>query len=93
MNNRVYTKKKAPKEAVEVGQFLVVDPRVCHGQLTFKGTRLPVNTVLYWLGQGETVEEILADWPYLTRAAITEAVQLASRALIERYAPHDVASC
>ena len=32
-------------------------PRVCHGQeLTFKGTRVPVRTVLVYLAKGETIE-------------------------------------
>ena len=63
---------------VEVGRFLVNDPRVCHGQLIFKGTRVPVETVLYWLAKGKTIESVLEDWPYLVREAIEEAIQLAS---------------
>jgi len=30
----------------EVGQYLISDPEVCHGQLTFKGTRILVRSVL-----------------------------------------------
>jgi uncharacterized protein (DUF433 family) len=70
---------------VEVGEHLVADPCVCHGQLTFRGTRLPVETILHWWGKGKTVESVLRDWPYLTREAITEAVNLASEALTEQY--------
>src|SRR5438552_3241244 len=33
-------------EAIAVGEFLIADPRICHGKLTFKGTRLPVHSVL-----------------------------------------------
>jgi uncharacterized protein (DUF433 family) len=35
--------------AVNLGQFLVIDSRVCHGRLTFRGTRVPVQTVLAFL--------------------------------------------
>ncbi len=31
---------------ISVGKHLVIDPRVCHGALTFRGTRVPVETVL-----------------------------------------------
>src|SRR6266540_6643925 len=31
---------------LEIGHYLVVDPGVCHGKLTFKGTRVPVETIL-----------------------------------------------
>src|SRR5262245_54247263 len=92
MSKPVRTKRKTLRERVEVGHHLIIDPRVCHGQLTFKGTRLPVDTVLYWLGQGETVEQIQADWPYLTDEAIQEAVQLASQALRDRYTLDDKAA-
>src|SRR5947209_17817181 len=57
--------KKPTTEPVEVGKHLVVDPRVCHGQLTFHGTRVPVHTVLVFMSKGWTIEQILADWPEL----------------------------
>ena len=56
--------------AVSVGKHLIIDPRVCHGKLTFKGTRLPVESVFYCLSKGRTIESILEDWPYLRREAV-----------------------
>jgi uncharacterized protein (DUF433 family) len=69
---------------LDVGKHLVVDPRICHGKLTFKGTRVPVGTVLHCLAKGKSMEAILADWPELTWAAVEEAVELAAAALVER---------
>lgn len=63
-----------------VGEFLIVDRRICHGKLTFKGTRVPVETVLSFLAQGETIDEVLEGWPELNRAAIEEAIRLAEAA-------------
>jgi uncharacterized protein (DUF433 family) len=63
---------------ITVGQYLVVDQRICHGKLTFKGTRVPVEAVLSFLAQGETIEEILQSWPELKRAAVEEAIRLAA---------------
>jgi uncharacterized protein (DUF433 family) len=77
---------------VPVGQFLVVHPRVCHGQLTFDGTRVPVETVLVYLAKGDTLEELRASWPEVTREAIGEAIRLATAALVERSAAHARAS-
>lgn len=39
-------------EKVDVGKYIVIDPEICHGQMTFKGTRVPVDTVLTFLGKG-----------------------------------------
>jgi len=70
-------------ERVEIGRYLVSDPEVCHGQLTFKGTRILVETVLSYLAAGRTMEWVLAEWPRLSREAVQEAMQLATAALLE----------
>jgi uncharacterized protein (DUF433 family) len=70
---------------IEVGQYLVIDPDICHGQLTFKGTRIPVDTVLALLAKGYSTEQLLKSYPELSRAAIEEALRLAMDALRTRY--------
>lgn len=71
---------------IEIGSYLVIDPEICHGQMTFKGTRVPVDTVLTFLAKGYTIEQLLRSWPELNRPAIEEAINLASHSLQERYA-------
>lgn len=66
----------------EIGQYLVVDPKICHGKLTFKGTRVPVETVLYFLSTGRSMKSILASWPQLKREAVEESIRLAASALV-----------
>jgi uncharacterized protein (DUF433 family) len=44
---------------------IVVDPLICHGKATFKGTRIPVSVVLDNLAAGLAVEEILLSYPTL----------------------------
>ena len=69
----------------EIGEYLVVDPRVCHGKMTFKGTRVPVETVLTFLAKGDTPEEILAGWPELKWEWVAEAVRVARDTLVKKY--------
>src|SRR5262249_16538403 len=64
--------------AVEVGRYLVADPEVCFGKLTFKGTRVPVQTVLTFLAMGDSIDDVLKSWPQLKREAVVEAMQLAA---------------
>lgn len=73
-------------QRVEVGKYLVIDPEVCHGQMTFKGTRVPVETVLAFLAKGYAVDQLLRSWPELTRPAVEEAILLASESLQTSYA-------
>ena len=69
----------------ELGQYIVADPEICHGQLTFTGTRIMVKSVLEMLASGK-------DWDWIVKAydgrvsrdAIAEAVSLASDALLEK---------
>lgn len=72
-------------QARELGQFVVADPRICHGQLTFRGTRILVADVLEDVAGGMVWQEIVDDcWGRITLEAIAEAVRLAREALLDR---------
>lgn len=64
---------------------ITTNPAVCHGKPVIKGTRVMVGTILGALGAGDSVEQVLADYPTLTRedvqAALTFASRLANREL------------
>jgi uncharacterized protein (DUF433 family) len=63
----------------------MIHPGVCFGKMVFRGTRVPVKTVLTYLAMGETINDILAGWPELKREAVREAIELAAAALQNRY--------
>lgn len=48
-------------ERREVGQYLAADPEICHGKLTFKGTRVLVRTVLAYIAAGKDIDWVLAE--------------------------------
>ncbi|MGE0823347.1 MAG: DUF433 domain-containing protein [Candidatus Binatia bacterium] len=69
----------------ELGQFIVADPEICHGQLTFKGTRIFVKDVLAMLAKGYDWERISYEFDgQVSAEAIAEAIALATEALIEK---------
>jgi uncharacterized protein (DUF433 family) len=45
---------------------IVRNPRICGGQAVIKGTRVILRTLLASLADGDSVEEILKDFPSLT---------------------------
>ena len=49
---------------------IVIDPKICHGQACIKGTRIPVHQILGMLANGDTIEELLEEYPSLTRQDI-----------------------
>jgi len=68
----------------EIGRYLVIDPNICHGKMTFKGTRIFVEDVLDMVSEGLDWDHII--WQYhesITKDAIMEAVRLAGKSFIE----------
>ena len=53
-------------------------PDLCGGVPVVKGTRVTVRTVLASLAEGDTIEEILADFPTLTEAAVRAVIAFAA---------------
>ncbi|MGH9766777.1 MAG: DUF433 domain-containing protein [Blastocatellia bacterium] len=68
----------------ELGEYIVADPEICHGQLTSKGTRVLVKDVLYMVAKGESWDWISDGYHGLPLEAIAEAVRLAGDALVEK---------
>jgi uncharacterized protein (DUF433 family) len=60
-------------------KYVTVDPDICHGKPTFKGTRVLVSDVLELLAAGEPVEKILKSYPSLTKEMIQEALEYAAK--------------
>ena len=76
-------------ERVELGEYIVADPEVCHGKPTFKGTRIMVWQVLEDVADGRSWEFICNQrWGgRIPLKAVAEAVRLAQQAWLERYSP------
>ncbi len=62
----------------ELIKRITIDPEVCHGKPTVRGSRLMVATVLELMASDMTVEEILADYPALEVADIKACLQYAA---------------
>lgn len=66
-----------------LGRYVVANPAICHGQLTFRGTRVLVADVLDQVASDMAWEAIIEEWSHtLTKDAIGEAVRLAREALL-----------
>jgi uncharacterized protein (DUF433 family) len=77
-------KKNSPPKLQVFGRYVIADPRVCHGQPTFRGTRIMVSQVLEQVALGVAWESISERWDgKVTREAIAEAVRLANQAFLE----------
>jgi len=59
-------------------QRIVRDKKICGGDPVFKGTRVTLRTVLASLASGDSVEEILTDFPSLTAEDVRAAIAFAA---------------
>jgi uncharacterized protein (DUF433 family) len=57
---------------------IAVNPNVCHGKLCIRGTRVLVSVVLDNLAAGLTADEIVAEYPPLTRDDVRAALAYAA---------------
>jgi len=57
---------------------VVVDPNICGGQPSIRGTRIHIAIVLGGLAEGFTPEEIIDHYPQLTRDDIRAALAYAA---------------
>lgn len=62
---------------------VIADPKIMAGKAIIKGTRITVELVLRQLAQGITAEEILGNYPHLTREDIRAAIAYASELVEE----------
>lgn len=55
-----------------------IDPAVCHGKPVVMGTRILVGNILGGLAAGQTVQEIIEDYPNITADDISACLDFAS---------------
>ncbi len=48
-----------------MNERIVIDANICHGQACIKGTRIPVHQIIHMLANGDTIEELLKEYPSL----------------------------
>jgi uncharacterized protein (DUF433 family) len=54
------------------------------GEACIRGMRVTVSTIVSQIGAGRTIEQVLADYPYLEREDILQAVRYAAWLAEER---------
>ncbi|HLH60371.1 MAG TPA: DUF433 domain-containing protein [Ktedonobacteraceae bacterium] len=62
-------------------QFIASNPNILFGKPAIKGTRIAVEQILDELAGGTSIEELLEEYPRLTRDAIYAALAFAADTL------------
>lgn len=62
-----------------MSERISVSPDVCNGKPVVSGTRVTVQTVLEFLAAGDSVEDVLAEYPSLRPEDVRACLDYASR--------------
>lgn len=73
-----------------MSERISIDPKVCHGQACKKGTRIPVHQILHMLANGDTIEELLKEYPSIKREDILACIEYAASVTEEHVIPDEV---
>ena len=60
---------------------IVIEPDIHHGDACIKGTRIPVSTIVGSLVDGMSHQEIIENYPQLTKADIQAALAYAAEVM------------
>jgi uncharacterized protein (DUF433 family) len=70
-------------QRAELESAIWTDPHRMSGTPCFRNTRVPIQSLIDFLESGETVDELLALYPAVTRQQIVTVLDFANRQLIE----------
>lgn len=70
---------------------IVIDPAICNGRPAVRGTRITVQTVLEFLGAGDSIEDVLEEYPFLSREDVLACFRFSSQLMGHQFMIEKVA--
>jgi len=66
-------------------KHISVDPNICFGKPCIRDTRIWVSLILDFLASGMTIDELMEEYPQLTKESILAAIAYGAEMSRERY--------
>lgn len=64
---------------------ITIDPNICLGQPTIKGTRITVSVILKMLAVGKSVKDVLDAYPELKAEDVQQAIRYAAWVVSDQF--------
>jgi uncharacterized protein (DUF433 family) len=74
-----------------MSERIVVDPDICNGKPVIRGTRITAQTILEFLAAGDSVEDVLDEYPSVSREDVQACFDYASKLMGNHYSVVPVA--
>ncbi len=65
----------------DISPLITADPEILGGKPVIAGTRISVQLILEKIGDGWSIQDLLEDYPHLTREQIIAAIAYAASAM------------
>ena len=65
----------------DASALIIADPEILGGKPVIAGTRVSVELILEKMGDGWSIQDLLDDYPHLTREQIIAAIAYAASAM------------
>jgi uncharacterized protein (DUF433 family) len=62
-----------------------IHPDICNGRPVIAGTRIPVQTIMEFLGAGDSIDEVLEAYPSLKKEDVYACIQFAAKLMANHY--------
>ena len=63
-------------------KIVVSSPNVMGGTPVFRGTRVPVQTLMDYIENGQTIDDFLEGFPTVTRAQVVDFLEEAKESIL-----------
>jgi uncharacterized protein (DUF433 family) len=70
---------------MELDDRITIDPEICNGKPAIRGKRIAVQTILEFLSAGDSIDEVLENYPSLEREDVYASLRFASSVMDHNY--------
>lgn len=84
--DKLFVIQLATSYTIKMAKVIDSNPEIMGGTVVFAGTRVPVQTLLDYIEDGETIEEFLDGFPSVKKEQIIEFLRQATKSLIKEAA-------
>ena len=70
---------------------IIVDPDICNGQPVIEGTRITARTIIEFLASGDSIDEVLTEYPSLSREDVLECLRFSAELMKNHFSLQEVA--
>jgi len=60
---------------------ITIDPNICHGKPVVRGLRYPVESLLEYLAGGDSIEDLVEEFPDLSRDDVLACIEFAAQSI------------